>query len=101
MIMKIMKRIIWKSIIKIMLIKKQKLIRESIIKLEQVKIKFEMFNDDQERERSKTSAQMIFELCHDVKDRLMLPLSKLPIVVAPLEVLEVLKASHIYWSAGF
>ena len=59
--------------------------------------KFEKFNDDQE----KTSAQMILELCYDVKDRTQFPLSNIPCIVASLKVLEALKASHIYWHANF
>ncbi|PKK65168.1 hypothetical protein RhiirC2_868938 [Rhizophagus irregularis] len=62
------------------------------------KIKFEKFDYDQEREQSKSSAQMILELCHNVKDRMMIPF---PCIVAPLKVLEALKASHIYWSDDF
>lgn len=62
------------------------------------KIKFEKFDNDQEGEQSKTSAQMILELCHNVKDRMMIPF---PCIVAPLKVLEALKASHIYWSDDF
>jgi hypothetical protein len=65
---------------------------------EEVKIKFKKFYSDQEREKSKTSAQMILEFCHDVENRMMLPF---PFIVAPLEILEALKASHIYWSTNF
>ena len=58
---------------------------------------FEEFNDNQE----KTSAQMILDLCRDVKDKTLFPLSNFPFIVAPLKVLEALKASHIHWPAEF
>ncbi|RIA84225.1 hypothetical protein C1645_832612 [Glomus cerebriforme] len=62
------------------------------------KIEFKEFYNDQERESSKTSAQMILELCCDVKDRMLIPF---PCIVAPLKVLEALKTSHIYWADNF
>jgi hypothetical protein len=61
------------------------------------KIEFEKFNDDQ----PKMSAQMILDLCRDVKDKTLFPLSSSPCIVASLKILEALKASHIYWPADF
>jgi len=50
----------------------------------------------------KTSALMILELCHDVKDKTLFPLlQNFPCIVAPLKILEALKTSHIYWPADF
>src|SRR5581483_2905105 len=60
-------------------------------------VKFEKFYDDQ----PKTSGQMILELCRDVKDKTLFPLSSFPCIVAPLKLLEALKSSHIYWPADF
>src|SRR6266480_6346491 len=60
-------------------------------------IKFEKFSEGSQ----KMSAQMILELCRDVKDKTLFPLSGFPCIVAPLKVLEALKSSHIYWPANF
>ena len=51
--------------------------------------------------KGRTSAQIILESCHGVKDRISFLLSNLPCTVAPLKILEALKASHICWSADF
>jgi hypothetical protein len=40
---------------------------------------FEKFNNDQ---RSKTSAQIILELCHGVEDKMLFPLSSFPCIIA-------------------
>jgi hypothetical protein len=62
-----------------------------------MKIELEKFKDN----RSKSSAMMILELCRDVKDRIIFPLPCFPCIVAPLKILEALKASHIYWPDDF
>jgi hypothetical protein len=61
-------------------------------------IEFKKFNNTQ----PKISALMIFELCHNIEDKTMLPLLlDYSCIVAPLKILEALKASHIYWPADF
>lgn len=60
-------------------------------------VEFKEFYDHQQ----KTSGQMILELCRDVKDKTLFPLSSFPCIVAPLKLLEALKSSHIYWPNDF
>jgi hypothetical protein len=60
-------------------------------------IEFEKFNNNQ----SKMSAQIILELCRNVENKTLFPLSSSPCIVAPLKILEALKASHIYWPTDF
>ncbi|RIA93431.1 hypothetical protein C1645_843443 [Glomus cerebriforme] len=83
----------------------RKRVGELVNNTAEIIIKFDnninIINNDQESDQSKTSAQMILEYCHDVKDVLLFPLTSFPCIVAPLKVLEVLKASHIYWPADF
>src|SRR6266496_2711537 len=68
---------------------------------ENFKIEIKRFNDDQESKQSKTSTQMILELCHNVGDKTLFPISSFSCIVAPLKVLEALKASHIHWPINF
>jgi hypothetical protein len=61
-------------------------------------IEFVRVNDIQ----PKISALMILELCRNIDDKTMLPLLlDYSCIVAPLKILEALKASHIYWPADF
>ena len=60
-------------------------------------IEFEKFDNNQ----PKMSAQMILDLCHDIEDKTLFPFSDVPCIVAPLKILEALKASHIYWPIDF
>ncbi|GBC06413.1 hypothetical protein RclHR1_06810002 [Rhizophagus clarus] len=61
-------------------------------------IEFEIFNDVQ----PKISALMILELCCNIEDKTIFPLlSNFLCIVAPLEILEALKSSHIYWPSDF
>jgi len=46
------------------------------------KIKFGRFKNDRERKQSKTSAQMIWEMCHDLTDKILFPPSSFPFIVS-------------------
>jgi hypothetical protein len=60
-------------------------------------VEFEKLNSNQQ----KMSAQMILEICRDIKDKIVFPLADFLCIVAPLKVLEALKSSHIYWPIDF
>ncbi|RGB26020.1 hypothetical protein C1646_770983 [Rhizophagus diaphanus] len=60
---------------------------------------FESFEDST---KPKTSSLMILELCHDIKDKIMFPMMpNFLCIVAPLNILEALKSSHINYPSNF
>jgi len=64
---------------------------------EKDEFEFEKFDYNQ----PKMSAQMILDLCHGIENTILFPLSDILCIVAPLKILEALKASHIYWPNDF